>query len=90
MNFWQDACSLFVFKFTGVSGEWNESKERMLKIKGEMKNTMLIIWKHFIWLCRKFKIFYELSVNELSKVLRCKSIIQKSFTFLDKNELVRK
>ena len=31
LNFWQDACSLFVFKFTGVSGEWNKSKERMLK-----------------------------------------------------------
>ena len=27
LNFWQDACTLFVFKFTGVSGEWNKSKE---------------------------------------------------------------
>lgn len=90
LNFWQDSCTLFVFKFTGVSGEWNKSKERLVKNKREMKNTMLIIWRHSIWLYRKFKIFYELPVNELSKVLRCKIIIQKSFTFLDKNELVRK
>ena len=68
----------------------SEISQKMVKNKRGMKNTMLIIWRHFIWLYRKFKIFYELSVNELSNVLRCKIIIQKSFTFLDKNELVRK
>ena len=68
----------------------SEISQKMVKNKRGMKNTMLIIWRHFIWLYRKFKMFYELSVNELSNVLRCKIIIQKSFTFLDKNELVRK
>ena len=29
LNYWQDASSLFAFKFTGISGEWNKSKERI-------------------------------------------------------------
>ena len=39
LNFWQDACALFVFKFTGVSGEWNKSKDGKKQERDEKYNV---------------------------------------------------
>lgn len=63
LNFWQDAHYLYLNLLVFLESEVSQKKEYKMNNR-KTKNKMLIIWRHFIWLYGKFKIFYELLVNK--------------------------
>ena len=64
LNYWQDAHYLYLNLLVFLESEVSQKKEYKMNSNRKAKNKMLIIWRHFIWLYGKFKIFYGLLVNK--------------------------